>query len=46
MPPGIDNEGFIEGPVRHGTFGPTSSLTDNVHHVVVVGAGPAGLMLA
>lgn len=43
MSPGMDNEGF-----RVGTSSPDGEMNGggNDSHVVVVGAGPAGLMLA
>lgn len=37
MAPGLDNEGFQDEPMSGG---------DDYSHVLVVGAGPAGLMLA
>lgn len=49
MSPGIEDEGFSDGGAvldRTSTFGPTMDVDEDASHVTVIGAGPAGLMLA
>lgn len=48
MSPGMDNEGFRDEPVVNGTNGvhPEDLMSTEENHVVIIGAGPAGLMLA
>ncbi|PBP21429.1 hypothetical protein BUE80_DR007521 [Diplocarpon rosae] len=41
MAPGLDGEGFREDPMAG-----MDSVSENDSHVIVIGAGPAGLMLA
>ena len=42
MSPGITTEGFLDQCEEDGTNG----LENDTSHVIVAGAGPAGLMLA
>lgn len=49
MSPGMDNEGFRDEPVTNGNgvhHDDSEMLNGEDNHVVVIGAGPAGLMLA
>jgi NADPH-dependent 2,4-dienoyl-CoA reductase/sulfur reductase-like enzyme len=47
MSPGMDNEGFVDVPDHDGNTEMTYGVNGNTaDHVIVVGAGPAGLMLA
>ncbi len=45
MSPGMDNEGFRDEVMTNGIDSGSES-DENISHVTVVGAGPAGLMLA
>ncbi|KAH7351229.1 FAD binding domain-containing protein [Rhexocercosporidium sp. MPI-PUGE-AT-0058] len=45
MSPGMDNEGFRDEPMENGVESGSES-GENDSHVTVIGAGPAGLMLA
>lgn len=45
MSPGMDNEGFRDEPMQNGVDSASES-GENDSHVTVIGAGPAGLMLA
>ena len=45
MSPGMDNEGFRDEPMTNG-IDSASDSPESGSHVTVVGAGPAGLMLA
>jgi ribulose 1,5-bisphosphate synthetase/thiazole synthase len=48
MSPGMDNEGFRDEPVTNGNgvHHDDHLMDDEDNHVVIIGAGPAGLMLA
>jgi len=46
MSPGMDNEGFPVEVQMTDVLDSESGSSDGVSHVTVVGAGPAGLMLA
>jgi NADPH-dependent 2,4-dienoyl-CoA reductase/sulfur reductase-like enzyme len=46
MAPGKNNEGFHDASMQNGTSDAHSVTKDDMNHVTVVGAGPAGLMLA
>jgi NADPH-dependent 2,4-dienoyl-CoA reductase/sulfur reductase-like enzyme len=46
MTPGKNNEGFPDASMQNGTSDAYSVTKDDMNHVIVVGAGPAGLMLA
>jgi hypothetical protein len=44
MSPGVNDEGFLHKQQGNEIF--TAGKADNDSHVIVAGAGPAGLMLA
>jgi len=46
MAPGKNNEGFHDASMQNGTSNAYSVTKDDTNHVIIVGAGPAGLMLA
>ena len=46
MAPGKNNEGFHDASMQNGTSNAYSVTRDDTNHVIIVGAGPAGLMLA
>jgi NADPH-dependent 2,4-dienoyl-CoA reductase/sulfur reductase-like enzyme len=46
MAPGKNNEGFHDASMQNGTSDTNPFTKDDMNHVIVVGAGPAGLMLA
>jgi NADPH-dependent 2,4-dienoyl-CoA reductase/sulfur reductase-like enzyme len=46
MAPGKNNEGFHDASVQNGTLDAYPVSNHDTNHVIVVGAGPAGLMLA
>jgi NADPH-dependent 2,4-dienoyl-CoA reductase/sulfur reductase-like enzyme len=46
MTPGKNNEGFSDASMQNGTSDTHPFTNDDHNHVIVVGAGPAGLMLA
>jgi NADPH-dependent 2,4-dienoyl-CoA reductase/sulfur reductase-like enzyme len=46
MAPGKNNEGFYDASMQNGTSDAYSVIKDDLDHVIVIGAGPAGLMLA
>jgi ribulose 1,5-bisphosphate synthetase/thiazole synthase len=46
MAPGKNNEGFQDASMQNGTSDAHSVTNDDTNHVIIAGAGPAGLMLA
>jgi NADPH-dependent 2,4-dienoyl-CoA reductase/sulfur reductase-like enzyme len=46
MSPGVVNEDYFDAVSHNGALTPGLAAEDDVSHVTVVGAGPAGLMLA